>query len=416
MRELKPLIITLFILVIITQPVLAINDYGEDGDYLGQVVDDYTNEDFVQSKTNVINNETLDCMELNFTSGGVGPLYENFTTYTEVDSAADITKTDRVITWSTMRRDAASWVVYDFGANYFGDFQCNFTLDILDIEAGDSSSRFALGLCAFSNDVGTVITLEAGDYLVVYPRQDGSTDDRFRYNLYQATGGVPDFFLEDDSFYNLPNKHYLTFERSGVDIVLRVYSDEVRTVLVDTLAITGNTKEYRYFHVLTSYGTAADGADHSTGILANVTFEMGEAGGYSDGHYYTVDMLEGDTGLVLMYNATIPTGTGITVELSEDNSTWVDHNDIPGYDTLTAGFESLDLRDLNVTSLYMRFNMTNTNSSLTPRMYQIRLVTITEVELGEEAGDTIIMGGAGVFWILLIIIVPIVALVLFRRR
>jgi len=144
--------------------------------------------------------------------------------------------------------------------------------------------------------------------------------------------------------------------------------------------------------------------------IANLDLGTGLDQGYSDGEYYTEEMLEGDTGLVLMYNVSIPEDTGITIEFAEDNSTWVNHNGQAGYDTLIAGFESLDLRDLNTTSLYMRLNMTTTDIERTPRVHQLSLVTIADVILGE--GDTIIMGASGIFWIILIIIVPIVAYVL----
>ena len=51
--------------------IVAAADYGEDETYLGQIVDDYENEDNVSAAYNVINNETLDCMELYFKGVGV---------------------------------------------------------------------------------------------------------------------------------------------------------------------------------------------------------------------------------------------------------------------------------------------------------------------------------------------------------
>ena len=368
-------IILFFLLLSALIPPAYAADYGEDEEYLGQIVDDYTNNDNVSAAFNVINNETLDCMELNYTIGESGPIYENFTEYTEVDSAADIAKTDKVITWSTMQRDAASWVVYDFGVDYFSDFQCNFTSDFSDIEAGDTSNRHINSLVMLSNSIGTFADNIGGDLLTVLPRQNGAVDDVHRYDLIQYTGGVMDFTVVDVTNYAMP-RHYSTLERIGTTITLRVYTDEARTVLVDTLTDTGNNEKYRYFHALASYDSAGDGADHSTGIIANVTFGYGEAGGYSNGYYYTTEILANDTGLVFMYNATIEASTDITAEFSDGNLTWVDHNNQAGSDTLITGFESLDLRDLNTTSLYMRFNMT-TDGASTPRIYQIRFVTRT---------------------------------------
>ena len=413
MRGKKAVFLVLIMLTTLLQPVLAINDYGEDEDYLGQVVDDYTNEDYVQSKTSVINNATLDCMELNTTAGTGGFLYENFTEYTVVDEDSDFTIIDRQITWSSLRRDATSWVVYDFGVDYFGDFQINFTLQFTDIEAGDVQARDINCVIFLSDFPGTFADqLVGGDMLTVMPRQITNLDDKFIYQIKQIENGVNTVTEMDATQYGLV-KHYCIFERVGTTITIRVYSDEARTNLIDTVTAEGESGGYRYFSGLVGYETVTgDPADHSSGLIANVSFRRGD--GYSDGHYYTVEMLDGERGLVLMYNATIPAGTGMTVELSDDNSTWVDHNDVPGYDTLTAGYEALDLRDLNTTSLFMRYNLT-TGGVDTPRIYQVRLVTITDVELG-GAPTVLAMGKYYAMAIILLILGVLIGMGMRGRR
>jgi len=314
-------------------------------------------------------------MELNYTGADI-PVYQNFSKYTEVDSAADLTVIERVVTWNTMQRDAISWVVYDFGADYFGNFTCDFTLDFSDIEAGDISNRHIMGLCSFSNTVGTFADNIGGDMLIILPRQIGSTDNWYQYNIYQFTGGVLDFSIADTTNYDM-TRHYCTLERSGTTITLRIYTDEARTVLIDTLTDTGNNQKYRYFHVMTSYDSVEDGTDHSSGLVSDVSFEKVVGGYETEGYFLTEDYLNYTTGqgLALLTNASIPVGTSIKVQFSNDNATWVDNEGNVGSTPVLDGFYAIDLRDLNYTDSFKRYNLTTGDPSITPRLFQSRLIT-----------------------------------------
>jgi len=55
----------------------ASNGYGEDSPSLGQLVDDYENANNVSVAYQVINNVSLDCMELNYSSL-VPDIWEDF--------------------------------------------------------------------------------------------------------------------------------------------------------------------------------------------------------------------------------------------------------------------------------------------------------------------------------------------------
>jgi len=388
--------------------------YGEANENLGQFTDSFENTDNITVMVNVINNVTLECMELYY-SGEESPIYQNFSKYTEVDSAADITIIDRVVTWATMRRDAISWVVYDFGADYFGDFYCDFTLDFSDIEAGDTSNRHIMGLCSFSNTVGTFADNLGGDMLIIMPRQYSLVDDVYRYDVYQYTGGVLDFSISDDTNYDM-SKHYLTFGRIGNNITLKVYTDEARTVLIETLTDTGSTQKYRYFHVMTSYDSAADGANHSSGTVSHVSFEKTEGGYATEGYFLTEDYLNYTQGssLNLLTNASLPESSEITVEFSSDNVTWVDNHGNVGSSTVEAGFFAIDLRDLNYSDIFIRGNLSGPGGEVTPRLYQLRIVTTNGSAMGAPGpGVTVIESDAP--WIALAIILSIIAFLLATR-
>ena len=87
-------------------------------------------------------------------------------TFTEVDSDGDITVTVPNLNFSTMRRDANSYVYKDFGAGYFGNFDIDFEVEI----TGGSGQGLA-GLVTVSNTAGTVqdhILANDGIYTFAY--------------------------------------------------------------------------------------------------------------------------------------------------------------------------------------------------------------------------------------------------------
>ena len=370
MRTQKAIFLTLIFMAMLLPSVLAIDDYGEDEDYLGQVIDDYENADNIAAMIDTINNETLDCIELNYTAG------IDFNDYTEVDADGDITIASTRIDWDTMKRSAVSYVYRDYGVDYFGDFAFNYTFCFTDIEAGDASNQHILASLVLTDEIGDYRTTFYPDWCGVMTRQNGLTDDQFQFRLIQYTGSALQF-VEDGAYRNI-GIFYLTFDRIGQTIRLRVYSDSARTTLLETLSnVGGNIDRYRYLYGIQNNGPhdpPADPNDHSTGYMISEYFDvMGYA---AIGTYYTVNVLGGDPAIAILYNLTIPAGGGATMEFSIDNVTWVDHNNQAGSDTLFAGYEALDLRDIYNGTTYRRVNMTSDGAD-TPRMWQERFVTVT---------------------------------------
>ena len=139
-------------------------------------------------------------------------------------------------------------------------------------------------------------------------------------------------------------------------------------------------------------------------------------GGYSNsGYFYTTELIAGIGGntVALLTNASIPVGDSITVEFSPDNITWVDHNGNIGSDTIIAGNESIDIRDLSYTTLYARLNETDGGVDSTPRLYQ--LIVITNAFVG---GGGVVVGGVSTGWILgiFILILPRAILISSKKR
>lgn len=393
MRCSKAIFLVLIILATVLPPVLAIDE----------VVDNFTDETWVAAKYLVVRNNTYDAMELETYLQGS----EDFTPYTEVDGGGDITRASERITFTTMRRGADDYVWKDFGVDYFDDFTHNFTVSISDLEAGDAASPTIASVWCVTNTIGTQDEFEHGDVITLMLVEDGLTDDRYRYLLFQYNGGVITDILEYSGFYNLAT-HYLTIIKSGTRVDIHIYSDSDRLNLLESIGDDGIDNSHRYFQPVTSCGKADDANDHVTGYVEE--YLLGDLVlRYEDsGHFYTTNLLAGISynATAVLLNTTIPDDDVITIEISQDNSSWI----LNDWEPIFGGYEAVDLRTLYYSTLYFRFNFTDGGADSTPRLYQLRL--IHEAPAAEEAGDTIIMGGSGVFWIILIIIVPIVGYVL----
>lgn len=384
--------------------------YGEDSLSLGQLVDDYENENNVSSADNVWNNVTLDSMELNFTGGVV----EDFTSYTEVDEDGDLTITAPKIDISSMRRDAETYVWKDFNPDYFGNFIHLFKVNITDLEAGDSSSASITVFSLMTNSTPDVMDdLQASNWLGVLLAQNGANDDKFALRVWERDGGATVFLSPEQNIFDINDPIFITFNRTGDNVGLFIFDSEARNNLIQSWTGVGNGKTYRYLEPLANSGRNVDPADHYTGYVENMVIG---GSGFGEGYFNTTDYFDYVNGssLVWLTNSSIPSGTSLKVQFSNDGgSTYVDNEGNAGSNTLTEGHEALDLRDLNYTSLTVRYNFTGTPAD-TPRLYQSRLIT-TEDGAGGGPGPGVTVIESDAPWIALAIILSIIAFLLATR-
>lgn len=177
--------------------------------------------------------------------------------------------------------------------------------------------------------------------------------------------------------------------------------DEVRMSNISRSEDWINATQYTIFDEIGFWGNVVEGGYESEGYFSTVD--------------YLSDPLANGSALVSMVNATVPANTAIELQFSEDNSTWVDNQGTPGDSmSLSGGFESFDLRGLNYsTGFYSRFNLSSTDSSVTPRLYQNRLITT----IGNSSGGGTAPATAtnwGLLWFLLILICVPILLVLLK--
>ncbi|MHC4573388.1 MAG: hypothetical protein ACYS76_04540 [Planctomycetota bacterium] len=389
-------------LVLLTNLILiAINpvsgqEYGEDSDSLGQFVDDFTDLNNVSVAVDVARNSTYNAMELN--ASGANRVYENYTDYTKVGADSALSVDDFNISYDQYARGTEEGYYSDRGAGAITNFTHEFELVVNNTEAGDADSRNMGHPWAIASYVGDFTGAPGGyDFLGLAIRNIGNTDDQFAFTWIGVQDGVVEYAIVGATLAVSNNVYYCRVSRTGGDTYFWAYSDSARTIPVaqlnDTSGDVSDAMRYLYgFHAVDAVG---DAGDHFGGWVANLWIGNYSWGYDSSGYFTTEDYLDQVNGssLVLMVNATIPTNTGITVEFSPDNSTWINQT------ALVDGFYSIDLRTLNYSSsFYLNYSLTTSDLSLTPRVYQSRLIT-TEGALGTTTTTT-----EGVNWLPIAII------------
>jgi hypothetical protein len=173
---------------------------------------------------------------------------ENLTTYTEVDSAGDLTVTSTTVTFSTMRTDAVSYVYKDFGVDFFTHVEVEFEFEITP---GQQSSSWAI-LLALSNTIGTFDSHSEGIFVYTL----GSIGN-LRLALLKRDGGVAADFSTIGATNAPAGPYYCTFTRVGSNVTVDIYTDSGRTILFDTLNVSSSTPGgKRYVYTMMSKGDA----------------------------------------------------------------------------------------------------------------------------------------------------------------
>ena len=187
--------------------------------------------------------------------------YENLLTYTEVDSADDITIVPLKCTFTTMRRDAVSYVYYDYGAGYFGNFKIELEVKI------DAGTQWGSALlCGVSNTLGTFQDMfDAVDGLLFWAYNNNNS---LQFQMSDREN-LPGLVCVD--YGTSSNLLYVTFERAGTTFTVDIFSDPTRETLVAnghmSLTCTAGTK--RYLYALASRDSDTTVADFQTGYTQN---------------------------------------------------------------------------------------------------------------------------------------------------
>ena len=377
MRKLR---VFFLILIVATSGILlAAAQYGEESTSLGQFVDEFTDLNNVSVTIEVVRNSTLDVMELNVSA--IAP-NEDFTTYTEVDTNNKITVFEDRIEFIQLRRDDEGYVYFDYGIDFFDDWEFEFTVKINDTEAGDGDQRWISAIvtvCSYAQDFGG--KPGGSDAMHIMIRDNGATDNSYKFSIWGLDGGV--VVGEDIGKIRAVSNDelYLRFNRTDDDIYLWVYIDADYLILDETLTLpnTGFSDPMRYIHGIQTIDSANDGNIWMSGYVKDLWLGGHGAGYASEGYFTTTDYLDFVNGstLAFMTQSKIVPNTHITIQFSDNNATWGDAEGIPGDShDLLGGLETIDLRPWNESSsVYIMANLSTSDPAVTPFLNQTRLIT-----------------------------------------
>ena len=370
--------ILIFILLFPSLPGYAATNegYGEDETALGQFVDSFETLGNVSVAVNVIRNSTLEVMELNHT-GSLGweiifsatTFYDGFEAFPAgwartTAGAGTITKDNTEVmngSWSVhVNTPNLADVAYGVQnvANNPGDYDLEFWIfpDLND----NPANCYIINM----NDNGV-----GAQAVLLIDTQGGVL---YLRNL--KVGGIKvNVGVLNRDEWNRVNMH---FDDSADKLNISI--NLIPQGLFDPYSGTRNPD--KIFIGDTSAGGQA-------GIYWLDDLRVGTAtwnrtgGYYPEGYFSTTDYLSdpgaNGSALVSMVNTSIPANTQILLQFSDDNATWGDAEGVPlDSIVLGGGFESFDLRDLNYsTGYWTRFNLSTSDSLITPRVYQNRLIT-----------------------------------------
>jgi hypothetical protein len=224
------------------------------------------------------------------------------------------------------------------------------------------------------------------------------------YNV--TDGTMDDWDLRGDALYQRDNEAV-----AGITQGIRVNIEN----WLDSWGGGGQTK----LDVYTDYVYLIRYSDRgqNDGNWTDLTWNAGTV--YSlNGYFTTIDYLSDPTVNGSTFapptNTPIVSNTAISIEFSSDNATWVNNLGVAGGVTLTTGFNTIELRNLNYSvGYYSRYNLSTTNNAVTPLVLQSKLIST----IGNATGGGTVVSGGGVnsATIIMLIFLSVLMILLIRR-
>ena len=353
------------------------------GQYLYLLENDIATSAWVQSSQGLAHNSTLEAWGL-IPGEAPAPIYEDFTDPEWVvwyGNAGDISTTPDRMTWVYSRDDELDHVRPNHPNTTGGVFEGSmfFDMNVTYIENNSAGTVmvYPLAWCDFYRQ--DYRQIDAGNY-EAYGIRIGAS------NAQGSTVYMSLWEIEEGSNFNsgitplmdVGTEYYFNFTKTGLDLYLGIYEDKEYTVLFDELTLTLQANHPNLDYLTMPLGHDATGARISGGYIEDLTFGA-PIGGYElEGTLYTEELLVNTTmgpAYTFSTSQAVPEGMGLTVEFSEDNTTWVRST---GLDTVTGNLHtSVYLEDLNYTALYARFSFTGDGSG-TPSLESMDLTYLID--------------------------------------
>lgn len=373
----KSLVICFLLIALLIQPASA-QDYN-----LTESRNPFTSDRWFQGADRVILNDTLNAYTLNYTAGGS---FEDFTTYTEIDTLNRITVIDANTARANgnLRDNSDTWLYKT--QDIRGDFDHFFDLYV-DSTDNVAVSRRGVVYSITNNTVLSWRDLWLNNYASTSIQVLSVSDPtHFYLSLDYTKNGALTSNQTTSNGLNIDTWYYIEVTRVGTTYTLNVFSDSGRTALVETVSLTvAESYTYSKIKALQNAGYASTTAN----IDVYVKYYNLAPGGYeSQGWLYFKDLLENTTapGIYYTSNQTIPAGS-LSVAFSEDNSTWVYNS------TLHPGIDIVYLEPGDLNPLYVRYRFDG-NGITSPALLNASFMTLGSGS-GPQ-GSTVYVYGFGI--------------------
>ena len=357
----KALVISALLIALLCFGVVLVNAQIEDDITVNLKRNNLTSEKWVQVLQDVVVNTTQNKLILNISSGAL-PAKEDFTTWIH-EGFSRITFGEDWITYTGDMRfatDENMKLVTPITSSFFYAFTYN--VDYVSL-----TTRTWRGIILKISDSydDLVYGSDNGYEEVTLLLRSYSDVSHYQIQLHAHDGATQYASEEFTSDLDVDTNYYCTFNKSGYDYNLTVYSDSDRTIQVDNVVIDTETlfedgSSYDGIVAMQNIGFTSHELSKST--LSNFTGISSRYGYASTGNYYSINLLENVTS---SYAETIygivetPTGTSIELMHSKDNTTWIIYE-------LNEDFV-YQVRPFDLDSLYVRFRL-NTTIDDTPKV------------------------------------------------
>ena len=228
------------------------------------------------------------------------PLYEDFTTYTEVEPDDRIQKTPTHVDYADAR-DETAYLYKDYGDDYFGTSFTHF----IQVNRVTDLTKAIAGFWMLSNSIGDMKDIQdaGGDAILLdfYVHLTAGRQVRLR----EIVNGIISNL--EQTAYSKATDYYVTITRDGTSISAKFYSDEAReNFLFELDGTLSENNSYRYLYVSASYDTGLAG---SAGTLDVDNLDLQRV--------YTVTFYNNTGGILKVNGTTISNGTSKAYSLNE---------------------------------------------------------------------------------------------------
>lgn len=382
--------ITLFVLFLLCYSVTAVEAQA-DRELLCRETN-FNSTKFFSSFNNTVLNTTRQVLELNYTDGSI--LYEDFTAYTEYDPSNEISVINSTCIefLGNFRGSADKWLLKSVNQdNVTGRFA--FMVDYIATNAYTIKGSFFQYSESMVDDY---IAIQAASQNAVVLDVWSDNTPFFLIEIRETHDGAQTS-TRSTNYLTQNTWYYMEYSKTLTAAQLKIYSDPDYSTLIETLdRPIDESWGVGKIMVLNNYGSAT--VSNLGGYLKDLTFN--QTGGYvPSGLAYTSQLIEDNQkAFCVAVNATVPAETRIKISCSDDGSNYT----LIGTLTDALNCEFIHLESLNISQLYLRFELETNNSLTTPsvnHLYVLQNIQSTgETTLNETNWMVLVI------WLILLIL------------